>query len=184
MSLPTVTDLKAHLNLTTSTHDDELVDILDAAIEVVEGIVGPIGSPAVVTETHYGVSSGVLVLRQMPVAALVSVSSRWGATTTALTLADYELDPATGLVRVASGGGFSGTYVVSYTTGLAALPAAIRLAVLELARHLWGSQRGGGSVRPAFPGEGDPDLASPSAGYLIPNRVRELLEPYMRPVIA
>jgi hypothetical protein len=83
VSLPTLTDLKAHLNFeVTSTADDgELADMLDAAVDVVEGIVGPITSKTV-TETHYGLSSDVLVLRRMPVADLLSVGYRSGVTTT------------------------------------------------------------------------------------------------------
>jgi hypothetical protein len=71
VSLPTLTDLKAHLNVTTSDDDGELADMLDAAVDVVEGIVGPITSKTV-TETHYAMSSDVLVLRRMPVGDLLS----------------------------------------------------------------------------------------------------------------
>jgi hypothetical protein len=53
VSLPTLTDLKAHLNLDTTADDGELADMLDAAVDVVEGIVGPITSKTV-TETHHG----------------------------------------------------------------------------------------------------------------------------------
>jgi hypothetical protein len=83
----------------------------------------------------------------------VSVSSRYGAVTTPLTLGDYELDPDTGLVRVAGGDRFCGTYTVTYTAGRPTLPAAIRLAVLVIAEHLWETQR-----RPGF--TSDAPLAS------------------------
>jgi hypothetical protein len=69
--------------------------MLDAAVDVVEGIIGPITSQTV-TETHYGLCSDVLVLRRMPVADLLSVGYRSGATTTDLLLTDYELDADTG----------------------------------------------------------------------------------------
>src|SRR5690348_7925244 len=101
--------------------------MLDAAIEVVEGIVGPIGDPTPVTETHYEVSSPVLVLRRTPTDTLTAVSTRYGATTTALLLADYELETATGIVRRVDGGRFYGTYTVTYMAGLDVLPAAIYL---------------------------------------------------------
>jgi len=181
VSLPTVADLKTHLDITSTKNDDELQDHLDSAVEMVEGIVGPIGEPTTVTETHYNVSSDVLVLRRMPVAALTSVSSRYGATTTPLTLGDYELDPATGLVRVANGYGFYGTYTVSYTAGRAAMPASIWMACLIIAAHLWETQRG---AAPAGPLATDDSFASPGLGFAIPNRALELLAPYRRPVIA
>lgn len=188
MSLPTLDDLRRHNNQTSTADDLELQNHLDAAVEVVEGLIGPIGSPAAVTETHYNVSGDVLVLRRMPVGALVSVSSRVGATTTALTLADYELDAATGLVRVASGARFGGSYAVTYTTGRAVLPASVHLAVLIVAEHLWQTQRMPGmeQTMPGFGGaDGIPDAGSSvPRGFAIPNRAQELLAPFMMPVIA
>lgn len=186
MSLPTVDDLKAHLDPGDSG-DAELTDFLDAAVEAVEGIVGPVGL-ATVTETHYGVSSDVLVLRQMPVAALVSVSSRFGATTTALTLADYELNLAAGIVRQVSGSGFYGNYTITYSVGREVVPASIQLAILIIAEHLHETQRmpGQTSDRPAgFGGiDGVADAGFMPRGFAIPSRAQELLRPYIVPVVA
>lgn len=184
MSLPTVTDLKIHLNKTTDADDTELGDMLDAAIEVVEGIVGPVGESEV-TETHYNVSSGLLVLRRHPASALVSVSSRVGATTSPLTLSDYELDPSTGIVRLASGYGFYGNFTVTYAVGRETVPASIRLAILIIAAHLFETQRVPGANRGAGqPGFGAaPEMGAPM-GFAIPNRAQELLQAYMLPVIA
>lgn len=186
MSLPTVGDLREHTNQTDTTHDRELTDMLDAAVEVVEGIIGPVAS-GTVTETHYNVSSSVLVLRSMPVAALTAVSSRAGAVTTPLTLADYELDAGTGIVRRKDGGAFYGSYTVTYSTGRAAVPASIRLAILVVASHLWETQTmpGMDRMQPGFGGaDGIPDAGSPGRGFAIPNRAQELLAPYRMPVIA
>jgi hypothetical protein len=181
VSLPTLTDLRAQTNITSTADDGELQDTLDAAIDVVAGIVGPIDDPAPVTETHYSVSSDVLVLKRMPVGALTAVSARSGAATTALTLADYELDADTGLLRSATGGWFRGTYTVTYTSGRADLPAAIRLAVLVIAAHLWETQRGAAPVGPL---SGDDTFPTPGLGFAIPNRALELLAPYRRPAVA
>ena len=181
MSLPTLTDLRAQTNITSTADDDELQDMLDAAVDVVTGIVGPIDTPASVTETHYNVQSDVLVLKRMPVGSLVSVASRYGAVTTPLTLTDYELDPDTGLLRTVAGARFYGTYTVTYTSGRADLPAAIRLAVLVIAEHLWETQRGAAPVGPLAD---DDTFATPGLGYAIPNRALELLAPYRRPAVA
>jgi hypothetical protein len=181
VSLPTLTDLRAQTNIASTADDGELQDTLDAAIDVVAGIVGPLDTPAVVTETHYNVSSDVLVLRRMPAGSLTAVSYRYGAVTTALTLSDYELDAETGLVRLASGLRFYGTYTVSYTAGRDDLPAAIRLACLIVAEHLWETQRG---AAPVGPFAADDSFSTPGLGYAIPNRARELLAPYVRPAVA
>lgn len=189
MSLPTLTDLRAQTNITSTADDDELQEHLDAAVDVVTGIVGPIDVPTSVTETHYNVQSDVLVLRRMPVGSLVSVSSRYGAVTTPLLLSDYELDPATGLVRLATVGRFYGTYTVTYTSGRDDLPAAIRLAVLIIAEHLFETQRRPGFTTDAPAGfggaDGIPDATNPvGTGYAIPSRAQDLLQPYMMPRIA
>jgi hypothetical protein len=187
--LPTLSDLKRETNIPNTTSDDELVVKLDQAVAVVEGLIGPVGDPSPVTETHWNVSSDVLVLRRMPVAGLVSVSSRYGATTTALTLADFELDPATGIVRLVSGGRFVGTYTVTYTAGYVNLPADVSGAIVLIAAHLWETQRMSGQSSDTAPAgfgglDGVPDAGSAGRGFLIPNRAQELLQPHMRPSIA
>jgi hypothetical protein len=90
----------------------------------------------------------VLVLRRMPVADLLSIGYRSGATTSDLLLTDYELDADTGIVRLASGGWFAGSYRVTYSVGRPTVPAAVRLAILVIAAHLWETQRGAAPVGP------------------------------------
>lgn len=54
-------------------------------------------------------------------------------------------------------------------------PAPVRLATLMLVDHLWSTQRGPIGVSPL-----DDELSSPSlAGFAIPNRVMELIRPFM-----
>ena len=189
MSLPTVTDLKLHINVTSADDDGELADMLDAAVDVVEGIIGPLTARSV-TETHRNVSSDVLVLRRMPAAELVSVSSRYGSVLTALTLEDFDLDADTGLLRRADGGWMVGSFTVSYSVGRPTVPAAVRLAILVIAGHLFETQRMPGfqsadSLPAGFGGlDGVPDARLPGLGYAIPNRAQELLTPYIRTAIA
>jgi hypothetical protein len=89
--LPTLADLKAHANI-TGTDDAELQDMLDAAVDVAEGIVGPL-SDETVTETHYGMASRLLVLRKAPVSAVTAVASTVpSGTPTTWTSDAYTLD--------------------------------------------------------------------------------------------
>lgn len=173
MALPTVADLKAHINLPTNdtSQDDELEQMLDAAIEVVENSAGPL-SAGTVTETHYDVNSDMLLLRQTPTSALASVSLRSYGSDVEQTLSDYDLDVAAGIVRVGSGARFYGTYVVEYQTGRVEVPASLRLAILIIAAHLFETQRVPGASRFAAP------EAVVPAGYAIPNRALELMAPY------
>jgi uncharacterized phiE125 gp8 family phage protein len=187
VSLPTLTDLKAHLNVSTTSDDGELADMLDAAVDVVEDIVGPITSKTI-TETHYGLSSDVLLLRRMPVVDLLSVRSGYGAAIVDLTLADFDFDADTGIVRLSSGAWFGGNYRVTYSVGRPTVPAAVRLAILVIAGHLFETQRRPGftSDSPAgFGGlDGVQDARPTSMGFAIPSRAKELLQPYMLTAIA
>ena len=65
-------------------------------------------------------------------------------------------------------------WTVTYTAGWATIPAGMRLAVLEMVRHLWRPQRGSTARGPEDNGP----------GYLVPNRVRELIEPHLLPGFA
>jgi hypothetical protein len=95
------------------------------------------------------VSSDVLVLKRMPVGRWCRCRPATAPCTTPLLLSDYELDADTGLVRTGVGRLVPyGTYTVTYTSGRADLPAAIRLAVLIIAEHLWETQRGAAPVGP------------------------------------
>jgi hypothetical protein len=123
----------------------------------------------------------VLVLRRMPVADLLSIGYRSGATTSDLLLTDYELDADTGIVRLASGGWFAGSYRVTYSVGRPTVPAAVRLGILIVAGHLWETQRGAAPVGPLAT---DDTFATPGAGFAVPNRAVELLAPYRQPSIA
>jgi hypothetical protein len=54
------------------------------------------------------------------------------------------------------------------------MPAPVRLATLELVRHLWDTQRG-----PAVGSLDDAPTPRVGTSYAVPNRVTELLAPYM-----
>jgi uncharacterized phiE125 gp8 family phage protein len=175
-------ELKAHLGITESDDDDELLGMLDAAVDVVENFVGPIDETAV-TETHYSVNSGALVLNRYPATELVALSSVTGGSPIELVASDFVLDPATGVLRSIYGSGFNGTYTVTYSAGRPDTPAALRLAVLIVAAHLWETQRGPAST--SGPLSADEDFTSvPGLGFAIPNRARELLQPYVQITVA
>lgn len=182
MALPTLDDLKAHLNIPAAgTADDpELTDMLDAAADVVSGIVGPL-EPTEVTETHHS-GWGVIALRRSPVASVTQVSTQFGGV---IAPTDYELDSEAGLLYPTRGAAIWAPVTVTYMAGRSVLPAAISLAILIVAAHLFETQRMPGQSldsRPAgFGGaDGIPD-AIPVRGFAIPNRALELLQSYTRP---
>ena len=182
--LPNLTDLKTHLNITGTGDDAELQDMLDAAIDVVQNVVGPLSSGST-TETHYNVFGPFLVLRKAPAGALSALSVRWypGSTAVDQDVTDYVLDPDTGVVRAANGYLLRGDITVTYTNGYDLVPAAVNLATLIIAANLWETQRG---AMPLPANATDDDYAA-NVGFApaIPNRAKTLLEPFaLGPMVA
>lgn len=183
MTAPTLSDLKTHLNIPANdtTNDAELQSVLDAAVELVGQMVGPL-APETVTETHYGLYTGLLVLKRAPVVSVTSIVTTLVSPTT-VDPDYYVLDGASGMVRLLSGRVLAGDHTVTYQAGWLVLPAPIRLATLIVAAHLWDTQRVPGARRPGFGQAAEPQAATPM-GFAIPNRAATLLEPYRMPVIA
>lgn len=170
MSVLTLPEVKAHLNITVTTYDDELQATLDAAEAVITQICGPL-TPTTVTDRVYTQGTD-FALRVTPVISLTSVTSVW-ATTTADPTALF-VSPA-GVVSWSNrrNAFFPGYYDVTYVAGRNSVPESLRFGVKELVRHMWSSQQGGGA-RP-----GQPATAT-APGFLIPNMVREAIEPYVQ----
>lgn len=175
MAVLTLADAKTHLNITTLAHDAELSSVIPAAEAAIAQRVGPL-EPTSVTARLSGTTG--LVLPVYPLISLTSVANSAG---TALAVADFTVDPATGVLEYVSGSHFTSPYyTVTYQAGRAvgALPADLTIAVKELTRHLWESQRS-----PArFPGStiSEGPVASPGAAYLLPYRVQELIAPHVQ----
>jgi hypothetical protein len=163
-------DVKTHLNITTNGYDAELTAIIAAAEAAIAQRVGPLEVTTVTARVDG--SSGVLVLPIWPVISLTSITDSYGMV---LTLGSLAYASDTGLVTYANyGGSFTADYyTVVYQAGRTTVPPDLLLAAKELVRHLWESQRS--SAR--LPGTEGP-MAVPGAAYLMPYRVKGLLEPH------
>jgi hypothetical protein len=173
MSVVQLAEAKTHLNMTASTHDAEVQSLIDAAEAAIGERVGPLTATAETARVRGG--RDALVLPTTPVASLTSVTPVEG---TALTLSDLYLDEAAGLVTFESGGTFGARhYDVAYEAGRAECPDDLKLAVKELVRHIWSTQRGG----TARPGSRESEAAAntlPGAAYIFPFRVEQLIAPH------
>ena len=154
-----LSDLKQHLNITGSGSDGELTQMLDAAQDVVTKMVG---GDATVTEVGIP-HAGTVILRKRA-GAIVSVTRAIG-----VEVVDYSADLEAGLLH-----GIYWPVTVRYSPE-GPSPAVVRLATLIIAGHLWETQRG------ASPSvlQGEDALVQPGQAYAIPNRARELLQPYL-----
>ena len=196
MSIVTVAEAKTHLNIPASdtSQDTEIQGFIDAAQPLIEDITGPV---ATASHTEYfdgGCST--IVLSWLPVVSVTSVTEYYGLSTFPLTnqplgsqtdAFGYTLDAATGQITRRTFGGEAAQFAagaknvkVVYTAGLNSTPGNVRLAALELIRHLWQQSQQGG--RPRFGGNAilDGENHVP-IGFALPDRVVELLAPNRRP---
>lgn len=173
---------KIHLNMTDTTKDDELRAFIDAAQEVIEGIVGPV-VPTERLEIHYGGNASI-VLNHRPVFSVTSVTEYRGDVPYLLVpevgggLVDtYRLDYLTGIMHRRNSrlpGVFAmGDVEVLYSPGWNPVPANITMAAQDQIGHLWrNSQLARGNARQAASAD---DVIQSTLAYALPNRVQELV---------
>lgn len=179
MSVLTLADARTHLNVTAGPHDAEVQAFIDAAEAAIIQRCGPLASTAATVRVRGGGTA--LVLPTIPAVSLTSVTPVDG---TALTLADLYLDTGAGLVTYNSGSTFTDRlYDVVYNAGRTTCPEDLLMAVKELVRHMWQTQRGPTRRPGSQPSEGTANTV-PGAAYLLPFRVSELIAPHLQPGFA
>ena len=175
MSVLTVAEVKTHLNIVGAVSDAEIQTFIDACEDAVAEKCGPLTSVAR-TERVKGGGAG-LVLTETPVVSLTSVTPVNGS---AISLTLLNVEKSAGVVEWLSGACFqTGWYDVVTQAGRASLPNDMRLGIKELIRHVWDTQRGSGG-RPG--GRSSEALSNTvlASAYTWPNRVTELLAPYIQ----
>jgi hypothetical protein len=189
----TLDEVKRQLNKTTTTDDDELRDMIDAATEVIEAQVGPVAARTVVDAQNGGCSE--ITLRHYPIIKVTTVREIWTNVIVELTeqpvgtLTDdwgYTVDLVHGtILRRAVNSSINNfpigylNVLVTYVIGRTSIPAALNMAARQLVAHLWQTQSSRAAGRPT-PG-GDEFTPMPGSGFLVPNRVSELLMPHVLP---
>ena len=153
-----LSEAKAHLNITTSAHDEELRIFLAAATAACERHTGRVWGRRIVTENLPG-GHAMLMTSRIPVISVVSVEEDDAAVT------GWTADTPSGVIVRDSG--TWGAVAVTYVAGGATIPGDIAQGVKEMLRHLWETQRGTKRVLPG-------DDWDPGQGYSVPRRVAEL----------
>ncbi len=180
--LVSLADAKKQLNMTTTTDDEELREIIEAATAAVERHLDKVvvrrtvverrnlGNPA--TSSLPGVLQQI-ALAARPVISITSVVSADGATS--WNPANMRVTDA-GVVEVLSGSLVWGPVDWTLVAGMQVIPANYTKAAAIILQHLWDTQRGSqGGAHPA--GLDTPGAGFTSFGYSIPNRALELLGP-------
>lgn len=171
-------EAKNYLRIAGAQDDFQIETVLDAAEAAVATRVGPL-EPTPVTSR---VDGGYTILR-LPTYPLISVQSVTPSNGETLDVADLSYDAA-GILKYATGSKFftAQAYDVAYTAGRATLPNDLKVAVLELVRHLWQSQRA--SNRSGANQSTETANTIPGAANLFPFRVEQLLAPYDSPKVS
>ncbi len=180
MSVVTLADAKQHLNEQNSAVDAELQSFINAAESAVAAKIGPLTVAGPITERVRG--GRVLIVSSLPIAVLTSVTPVFG---TALDASFLYTDPNAGVISYYASWFPLPYYDVVYTAGRAVTVGAfpdVYLAIQELVRHLWMTQRGSVGAGARYSGHGTAlDTVVPGAGYTFPYRVEQLLAPYLSP---
>lgn len=171
LSLPA---LRRFLNVSTRPEDEaDLEETLNAALERVQGMVTvDLHGTDAVTYRPRRRSSGALLI---PPGAteVVSITDPYGVVRPAV---DLDVDLDAGIIWPGPFDLRPGAWTV--TVRRPGAGAAVTLAVKIIAKHLWGVHRGDGSRSGPRGGVIAQDEAA-LAGFAIPRRARELLEPFM-----
>ncbi len=134
MRYVTLSEARAHVNLTDNKHDDELAAFLATAEEAVADRIRDRGVSTQVETLP--VVNGTVLLGYPPASAVASVVSTGGVITS------YTLDRTGQLLRVTPAWSRA-TVTVTYTSGLVTSSDLIRTTVLMALSRLWETQRGG-----------------------------------------
>lgn len=178
MSVLTLADAKAHLGLTQAVNDVELQRHIDAAEAAIGARVGPL-TP---TSKTVRVPGGNALLLPPPVISVTTIVPIGPGNPGPLDVSALAIDPNAGIVyRYDSVPLTSWRWLaVTYQAGWASVPPDLLHAVREMVRHLWASQRGGGTR----PGAQASPTPVPGAAFAFPWFVSELLEPYLQAGVA
>lgn len=180
MSILSLSDAKAMLNITSTANDEELRETILEAVDIAERKTGRKFRRTTHSESYDGGHGPRLVLRHQPVASITSVTE---SGTALVEGTDYVADITDGiLVRgqsTATGwwAGGNQNITVAYVSGETSLTA--RRLVKELTKHLWRTQRGASPM--AMGGE---DNFVAGANNIYTYRVLELIETLRLPGFA
>jgi hypothetical protein len=142
-------DMKTHLNITSSTYDEEIRFMISVATNIAENYCKRALTRQTVSETRDGGGTSI-ILFQPPVLSITSIVEN----TTTLTASDYTTDLASGIVyrgsQIARLPFFPGrqNITITYVAGYVNPPPMAQHTVKEIVRWMWQTSQQG--PRPGF----------------------------------
>lgn len=194
LGIVSLDEVKQHLNIpsTDTSMDEELRQFMDAASDLAESYVGQVLGRRTFTSELYDGGADCIRIRNPKAISITSVYENGALVQPSGYALDY-----TGqrLYRVGSStlyatnsygywtAGFNNVSV-TYVAGYVNPPMAAKQGVLEIIRHLWQTQRGTMSVLGRTLAGDELTPATTGAGYSLPRRAMELLDPTSFPGMA
>lgn len=168
-ALLSLAEVKTHLNITSTTYDDELRDFIESATEIVESYTGPIVQRTYTDRVQGG--REVIILPHTQILSVTAFTSILNGTTP-VQLSNLTIDGASGDIYRKDSGGFpGGAYNITYTVGRTAVKANWLMAAKIIVKHMWETRLGG---LPSGQGD-DRGYVVTGSGYLVPFRAIALL---------
>lgn len=170
-SIVSLSDMKRHLGFTGPTRDEEIRGYIESATGVIERHLGQAVVRQARTEEHVLRPHQKLVLIWGPVVAVTALATVDGTYT--WDVSTLHSTPA-GVVTAPLGAEPYGHVTVTYTAGMAHIPAEYILAAQVIVQHLWQLKRpdkGAGNRNGAL----QDSMGYQQSGFSIPNRALELL---------
>jgi hypothetical protein len=165
---------KRALNIaeTSTAHDEELREFIEAVTNVIEGPDGlgeVVARRAIVEDRTVPRASSTVTLDGYPVISLTSVVDASGVDV--YDVANLHADGPTGIVTVTAGPKLRGNLRITYVAGYTVIPANIAMAARMVLQDAWATQRGsrGG---PRFAGQ---DESMAVEAPVISRRARQML---------
>jgi hypothetical protein len=185
-SVISLAEVRRHLRIYSSDpeRDEELRDFLDTVIELCEAHTNRTYRRQVVTESHDGGKTGVLLFKS-PVQSITSVTEN-GSTVAA----------SGWFPKLSAGVLYRGTPVapfrwlpgienvtVTYVAGAPVVSAKVRQAVKVALAHLWAMQRGGSGLPGIVTNDGT-EYSTNAPAWSLPREVEQLLDDDIAPGFA
>jgi hypothetical protein len=145
-SVISLDEAKDFVNYGNSTNEDILRQIMAAATELAENVVGSCVQRTLTNVTIPGVTKSAIRLPKGPLpttTAVTSISSMLlGGTTWLQSNGDFVVSPDSGVVYLSGQSPFVlGPWRATYTVGRLVVPQAVQLAVKEIIYDMWSTQR-------------------------------------------
>lgn len=168
-ALLSLSEVKRHLNITSSTYDDELRDYVESATEIVESYTGPIVQRTYTSRVQGG--REVIILPHTQILSVTAFTSILSGTTP-VQIANLSIDGEAGDIYCKNSGGFpGGAYTITYTVGRTTVKSNWLTSAKIIIKHMWETRLGG---LPSGQGD-DRGYVVTGSGYLVPFRAIALL---------